>query len=521
MTGDKKSFYITTPIYYVNDKPHLGHAYTTISCDAMARFKRLDDYTVYFLTGTDEHGLKVKQAAEKAGVDPQTFTDEVSQHFRDILPVLNLSNNDFIRTTEARHKEACKALWNKLVENGEIYLDKYAGWYAVCDEQYYGEEELKDGPNGKKIAPSGAEVEWMEEESYFFRLSAWQDKLLAFYEANPNFVMPDTRYNEVKSFVKGGLKDLSVSRTTFDWGVPVPNAPGHVMYVWIDALTNYLTAIGYPNQDTPGFKEYWNSVIHVVGKDILRFHAVYWPAFLMAANIPAPQRVFAHGWWTVEGEKMSKSLGNAISPYTLVDKYGVDASRYFLLREVPFGSDGDFSQSQAYSRINSDLANGLGNLVQRTLSFIFKNAEATIPQAGDLTADDKALLNAAQKTMLDAARQEMDLQRYNRALEAIWDVVNQANVYIDGQAPWTLKKTDPERMKTVLYVLSEAIRCLGIIVQPFIPESAGKVLDQLAIPENERAFANITSTPLKAGTVIPQPAGIFPRLTDPDAEKVA
>lgn len=517
-SDNNKSFYITTPIYYVNDRPHLGHAYTTIACDVLARFKRLDGYDVKFLTGTDEHGLKVKQAAEKNDIDPQSFTDQVSQHFRDILPVLNLSNDDFIRTTEPRHKQACKALWETLVNNGEIYLDKYAGWYAVRDEQYYGEEELRDGPNGKKIAPSGAEVEWMEEESYFFRLSAWQDKLLEFYDKHPDFVMPESRYNEVKSFVKGGLKDLSVSRTTFDWGVPVPNAQGHVMYVWIDALTNYLTAIGYPDQNTQGFKEYWNNVIHVVGKDILRFHAVYWPAFLMAAKLPAPQRVFAHGWWTVEGEKMSKSLGNALSPYTLAETYGVDPLRYFLLREVPFGSDGDFSQSQAYARINSDLANGLGNLMQRTLSFVFKNTEAAIPAPNVLTKEDEELLQAAQKTMLQTARQELDLQRFNRALESIWNVVNMANVYIDSQAPWTLKKTDQQRMNTVLYVLCEVIRCLGIIVQPVIPASAEKMLDQLKIPANERAFVNIAQSQLKSGTVIDQPVGLFPRLIDPDAE---
>lgn len=511
MTSDNKKFYITTPIYYVNDRPHLGHTYTSVACDILARFKRLDGYDVKFLTGTDEHGLKIKQAAEKAGVAPQPFTDEVSQHFRDLLPVMNISNDDFIRTTEQRHKTACQALWNKLVEKGEIYLATYGGWYAVRDEMFYTEDEIKE-VDGKKIAiASGAPVEWMEEESYYFKLSAWQDKLLAFYDKNPDFVLPETRFNEVKSFVKGGLKDLSISRTTFDWGVPVPNAPKHIMYVWIDALTNYLTAVGYPNQDDPQFKSYWPNVMHMVGKDILRFHAVYWPAFLMAADLPPPKRVFAHGWWTIEGEKMSKSLGNAISPYDLVERYGVDAARFFLMREVPFGSDGDFSHTQATQRINSDLANGLGNLAQRTLSIIFKNNDAKIPQPGALTAEDEALLKSARQTMLDQTRKEMDVQRFHKALETIWSVVTAANVYIDAQAPWTVRKTDPARADTILYVLTDVIRCIALAAQPFMPESTKKLLDQLNVPADKRGFDQI-ATPIAPGTQIPQPAGIFPRL---------
>lgn len=509
MPADKKNYYITTPIYYVNDVPHLGHTYTTIACDVLARFKRLDGYHVRFMTGTDEHGLKVKQSAEKAGISPQAFTDKVSQNFRDLCGAMNFSNDDFIRTTEERHIAACQALWNELVKRGEIYLDKYAGWYAVRDEAYYAEDELRDGPNGKKIGPSGAEVEWMEEESYFFRLSAWGDKLLDFYAAHPDFVMPETRFNEVKSFVRGGLKDLSVSRTTFDWGVPVPGNDKHVMYVWIDALTNYLTVAGYPND----ISEFWPADLHMVGKDILRFHAVYWPAFLMAAGLEPPKRVFAHGWWTIEGEKMSKSVGNVISPYDLIQKYGVDASRFFVLREVPFGNDGDFSHANALARINSDLANGLGNLAQRTLSFIYKNCEATIPSPSDLTENDKALLQKAQAQMLPQVRVELDLQKFNKALEAIWDVVNAANVYIDVEAPWSLKKTDTVRMNTVLYVLCETIRCLAIMIQPIMPESAAKMLDQLKIGEDARTFDNLSSAhALKAGTVIDQPQGVFPRL---------
>lgn len=516
-----KSYYITTPIYYVNDKPHLGHAYTSIACDVLARFKRLDGYDVRFMTGTDEHGLKVKQAAEKAGIDPQSFTDQVSQNFRDLCPLLNYSNDDFIRTTEPRHIKACQQLWNTLVEKGDIYLGKYEGWYAVRDEAYYAEDELKDGPNGKKIAPSGAEVEWMVEESYFFKLSAWADRLLKFYADNPDFIQPEARANEVKRFVEGGLKDLSVSRTAFDWGVPVPGNDKHIMYVWIDALTNYLTVAGYPDAGSEDFKKFWPADIHMVGKDILRFHAVYWPAFLMAADIAPPKRVFAHGWWTIEGQKMSKSLGNVIAPADLVARYGVDGSRYFLLREVPFGNDGDFSHTNALNRINNDLANGLGNLAQRTLSFIFKNCEGKIPAPGDLTADDKALLEAAQSLMLQNARKELDQQRFNRALEAIWSVVDKANLYIDVQAPWTLKNTDTARMNTVLYVLTETIRCLALMIQPVVPDSAGKMLDQLAIPQDQRSFEYIAAAhAIKAGTSIPQPQGIFPRLADALQEAV-
>lgn len=514
MSDNKKSYYITTPIYYVNDVPHLGHTYTTIACDVLARFKRLDGYNVRFMTGTDEHGLKVKQSAEKAGISPQAFTDKVSQNFRDLCGVMNFSNDDFIRTTEERHIAACQALWNELVKRGEIYLDKYAGWYAVRDEAYYAEDELRDGPNGKKIGPSGAEVEWMEEESYFFRLSAWGDKLLDFYATNPDFVMPETRFNEVKSFVRGGLKDLSVSRTTFDWGVPVPGNEKHIMYVWIDALTNYLTVAGYPND----ISEYWPADVHMVGKDILRFHAVYWPAFLMAAGIAPPKRIFAHGWWTIEGEKMSKSVGNVIAPADLIARYGVDASRFFVLREVPFGNDGDFNHANALARINSDLANGLGNLAQRTLSFIYKNCEATIPTPSDLTENDKALLKKAQMDMLPAVRAELDVQKFHKAMDAIWDVVNAANAYIDVEAPWSLKKTDVVRMNTVLYVLCETIRCLAIMIQPVMPDSASKMLDQLKIGADARGFDTLVADKaLKAGTVIEQPQGIFPRLVEEKA----
>lgn len=510
---DKKNYYITTPIYYVNDKPHLGHAYTTIACDVAARHKRLDGFDVYFLTGTDEHGQKVQQAAEKNGIDPQAFTDQVSQNFRDLLPKLNTTNNDFIRTTEDRHIKSCQALWKKLVDSGNIYLDSYGGWYAVRDEAYYGEDELTDGPNGKKIAPSGAECEWVEEESYFFRLSQWGDKLLDFYTRNPDFIQPDTRRNEVISFVKGGLRDLSVSRTRLTWGVPVPDAPGHVMYVWIDALTNYITALGYPDEGADLFKKFWPADVHMVGKDILRFHAVYWPAFLMAADIAPPKKVFAHGWWTIEGQKMSKSLGNVIAPEDLVNTYGLDQSRYFLLREVPFGSDGDFSHDQAITRINADLANGLGNLAQRTLSMIAKNCDGKVPAHGDFTAEDKTLLKEAQELLVPSVRKEFDRYAFNRGLETIWKLVNAANAYIDVQAPWGLKKTDPARMATVLYVLAETIRCLGIIMQSVTPQAAAKMLDQVAVPMDKRTYAHISADEaLKPGTALPAPEGVFPRI---------
>lgn len=517
---EQKYFYITTPIYYVNDKPHLGHTYTTVACDTLARFKRLDGYNVKFLTGTDEHGLKIKQAAEKAGTDPQAFTDQVSQNFRDLVGLMNYSNDDFIRTTEDRHKRAVQALWNELVRRDEIYLDKYAGWYAVRDEAYYGEDELRDGPNGTKIAPSGAEVQWVEEESYFFRLSKWGDKLLEYFSAHPDFVMPEGRFNEVKSFIKSGLKDLSVSRTTFDWGVKVPNNEKHVMYVWIDALTNYITALGYPD-NTEDMKHLWPEAIHIVGKDILRFHAIYWPAFLMAADLPLPKRVFAHGWWTIEGEKMSKSLGNVIAPQDLVDRYGVDASRYFMLREVPFGSDGDFSHDQAINRINADLANGLGNLVQRTLSFIYKNCDATIhgPVQDKLTQDDAEFLSkSSMKFLYEQVEPYMNQQRFDRALEVIMQAVYAANAYIDKEAPWALKKTDIDRMNTVLYNLCISMKSIALLLQAFMPDSCAKILDQLSVPADERSFAFIGHE-IPSGTKIPEPKGIFPRIQT--AEKAA
>lgn len=512
--SERPRYYVTTPIYYVNDLPHIGHAYTTLACDVMARFKRLDGYDVKFLTGTDEHGQKVEKSAAAKGIDPQTFTDKVSQNFRDLAVFMEFTNDDFIRTTEDRHKAACQEMWKRLSDRGQIYLGSYAGWYAVRDEAFYGEDELTDGPDGKKIAPSGAEVDWVEEPSYFFKLSEWQDKLLEFYEANPDFILPKSRRNEVLSFVKGGLDDLSISRTTFNWGVPVPGDDKHIMYVWLDALTNYITATGFPDQEAPDYKRFWPADLHMVGKDILRFHAIFWPAFLMAADLPVPKRVFAHGWWTNEGQKISKSLGNVIDPIDLVHRYGLDQVRYFLLREVPFGNDGDFSHDAMVGRMNSELANEFGNLSQRVLSMIFKNCDAAIPAHGAFSDDDQAMLTEAHD-MLDKVRAQMDVQAFNEALATVWLVVRGANSYIDRQAPWALKKTDTDRMKTVLYVLAEVIRKIALIMQPVTPNACAKILDQLQVAQSARTFENYGNDDvLKPGTAIDKPEGVFPRFVD-------
>ncbi|WP_395829411.1 methionine--tRNA ligase [Elstera sp.] len=501
-------YYLTTPIYYVNDKPHIGHAYTTLACDVLARFLRLDGTKVHFLTGTDEHGQKVEKSAAAAGIEPKAFTDKVSQNFRDLAARMNFTNDDFIRTTEPRHYAACQALWTRLMEKGEIYLGAYEGWYAIRDEAYYAESELIETPTGKK-APTGADVEWVTEPSYFFRLSNWGEKLLEFYEANPDFIAPRSRRNEVLSFVKSGLQDLSVSRTSFSWGVPVPGDDKHIMYVWFDALTNYLSALGYPDETGALYQDFWPPALHMVGKDILRFHAVFWPAFLMAADLPVPGRVFAHGWWTNEGQKISKSLGNVIDPLVLIDTYGLDPVRYFLLREISFGNDGDFSHAQMVKRINTDLANDLGNLAQRVLSMIAKNCGGKVPTPGAFTEADHEMLNAA-AALHESVRASFLEQAFHRGLEAIWEVVVAANRYVDQQAPWTLRKTDFARMETVLYVLADVIRQLGLIVQPVMPASGEKLLDQVAIAPEARSFAHY-ATRLVPGTELPAPQGVFPR----------
>jgi methionyl-tRNA synthetase len=510
----KPKFYITTPIYYVNDVPHIGHAYTSVACDVLARWKRLDGFDVFFLTGTDEHGQKVEKAAGAAGLDPQAFTDRVSPAFREMARVMGISNDDFIRTTEPRHKAATAELWRRLEAAGEIYLGGYEGWYAVRDEAFYDESELTVRPDGSRIAPSGATVEWVVEPSFFFRLSAWQDRLLNFYETHPDFIGPATRRNEVLSFVRGGLKDLSISRTSFRWGIPVPGQPEHVMYVWVDALNNYVTATGWPDATAPR-AHFWPADLHMVGKDIVRFHAVYWPALLMAAGLEPPRRVFAHGWWTVEGEKMSKSLGNVIAPGELVAAYGLDPVRYFLLREVPFGSDGDFSRKALISRLNVELANDLGNLAQRSLSLIARNCAGRLPALGAPTEDDLGMLGAAQ-ALPDLLRAAFDHQAFNEALEEVFKLVRASNGYIDRQAPWALRKTDPARMASVLRVLVDVLRVIATVLQPVMPASMEKMLDQLGVPADARNLAAL-ARPLAPGIVLPPPLGVFPRHADEGA----
>jgi methionyl-tRNA synthetase len=509
-----RTCFVTTPIYYVNGSPHIGHAYTSIAADVMARFKRLDGFDVFFLTGTDEHGQKVEKAAADAGLSPQAFADRVSAEFRAMADAMGVSYDDYIRTTEDRHKAACTALWQRIEANGDIYLGHYEGWYAVRDEAFYDEAELTVRPDGSRVAPSGAPVEWVREPSYFFRLSAYQDRLLELYETRPEFAAPQSRRSEVTSFVKGGLRDLSVSRTTFNWGIPVPGAPGHVMYVWLDALTNYVSACGFPDPGAPRWK-YWPADVHFVGKDIIRFHAVYWPAFLMAAGLPLPRRVSSHGWWVVDGEKMSKSLGNVIAPAALAATYGLDQIRYFLLREKPFGGDGSMSHASIVSRINVELANDLGNLAQRTLSLIARNCGGLLPARGEATEDDAALLAQAD-ALLDAVRAHIDRQTFSEALEEIWKVIRAANGYIDRQAPWALNKTDKVRMGIVLRVLVDTVRVVATLLQPFMPGAMARMLDQLGVPAEPRDFASL-ATPLADGTPLPPPAGVFPRFVEPAA----
>ena len=510
MSADRP-YFVTTPIYYVNDVPHLGHAYTTVVCDVLARFMRLDGRRVKFLTGSDEHGEKVERSAQALGLTPQEFCDRISPAWRDMTQLLNISNDDFIRTTEERHIRGVQALWQELERRGEIYLGRFAGWYSVRDEAFYAESELVDGK-----APTGAEVEWLEEDNYFFRLSAWQDRLLAFYDANPEAIAPRSRRNEVISFVKSGLNDLSISRTSFSWGIPVPGNPAHVIYVWFDALINYITAIGYPEVENSDYSAFWPAELHMVGKDILRFHTVYWHAFLMAAGLEPPRRVFAHGWWTVEGQKMSKSLGNFIAPKELVDRYGLDPLRYFLLRELPFGSDGDFSHRAVVGRLNGDLANDFGNLAQRVLAMINRNCAASVPRPGPVAEADERLLGEVRGLLSRVRPLIAEQQAFHLALETIWRVVAEANRYVDEQAPWALRRTDPARMGAVLYTLAEVLRHLAIVTQPFVPDAAAVLLDQLAVPLEARRFADLADK-LPPGRPLPAPSGIFPRYVEAEA----
>jgi methionyl-tRNA synthetase len=509
-----QSCYITTPIYYVNGDPHIGHAYTSIAADVMARFKRLDGYDVFFLTGTDEHGQKVEQAAAAAGVDPQTFVDGISANFRAMSDAMGVSYDDWMRTTQERHKVSCAELWRRIAANGDLYLGEYQGWYAVRDEAFYDEAELTVRPDGSRVAPSGAPVEWVREPSYFFRLSAYQDRLLKHYEDNPEFIAPLGSRNEVSSFVRGGLNDLSVSRTTFSWGIPVPDAPGHVMYVWLDALNNYVTGCGFPDTTAERW-HYWPADVHFVGKEITRFHAVYWPAFLMSAGLPVPKRVSANGWWLVEGEKMSKSLGNVLDPRDLVRTYGLDQVRYYLLREKPFGGDGSITYRGIATRINVELANDLGNLAQRTLSLVARNCSGALPARGAVTEDDAALLAAA-AALPDLMRANIDRQTFHEALEEAWKVIRAANGYIDRQAPWALNKTDRVRMGEVLRVLVDAIRVVATLLQPVMPGAMGRMLDQLGVGPDARGFSALL-IPLPDAQTLPPPQGVFPRYVEPAA----
>ena len=510
------TFYITTPIFYVNGSPHIGHAYTAVAADVVARFMRLDGIDTYFLSGTDEHGQKVERAAADAGLAPQDLTDRVSAEFANMLTVLDISNDDFIRTTQPRHKAGAVALWKKLAASGDIYLGHYEGWYAVRDEDFYAEADLVTLADGTRLAPTGAPVAWVKEPNYLFRLSAYQDRLLAHYEAHPDFVGPPGKRNEMLSFIRGGLKDLSVSRSSFRWGVPVPGDPDHVMYVWLDALANYITALGYPDETGPLWR-FWPADLHLVGKDIQRFHAIYWPAFLMAAGLPLPKRIFAHGWWTIDGAKMSKSVGNVVEPADLAAKFGVDATRFFLLREVPFGNDGDFSRRALVGRLNTDLANGIGNLAQRTLTLVAKNCSGTLPDAGPRTGADDALL-AMVAGLAGRMRLLVERQALHEALEEAWRVVRAADGYIDQMAPWSLRKTDVVRMGHVLRVLAELLRVLGVVLQPFMPGTMARLLDQLGVPAEERRLVAL-EVPMRNGVVLPAPQGLFPRLVEDDEAK--
>ncbi|MFD3706960.1 methionine--tRNA ligase [Nocardia sp. NPDC058658] len=514
--AEAPAFYVTTAIAYPNGVPHMGHAYEYISTDAIARFKRLDGYDVFFMTGTDEHGQKMQQTAATEGIPVQELAARNSDVFEAMDKALDISYDRFIRTTDDDHMAASVAIWERMLANGDIYLDNYSGWYSVRDEAFYNEDETTLLPDGtRESTETKTPVTWSEESNYFFKLSEYQDKLLALYEERPEFIAPSTRRNEIVSYVKSGLKDLSISRTTFDWGVPVPGAPEHVMYVWVDALTNYLTGVGFPNTDSTAFKKFWPANLHIIGKDITKFHTVYWPAFLMSAGIELPGRVFVHGFLYNKGEKMSKSTGNVVDPLELVQKYGLDQVRFFLLREISYGQDGSYSNDAIAGRINADLANEFGNLVQRSLTMVNKNCDAKSPTPGEFTDEDRALLDRA-NGLLAKCRTEFDAQQMHLALEAIWLTLGETNRYFSANAPWALRKSgtveDLARMATVLYVTLEVIRIVAILVQPVMPGSAAKILDLLA--QEGRTFADI-ATPLVSGVDLPTPEPIFPRYLEP------
>jgi len=506
-----KSFYVTTPIYYVNDVPHIGHAYTTIAADVIARFNRLQGNNVFFLTGTDEHGQKIERTAESNGEKPIELADRVVERFQNLSDALNITNDDFIRTTEKRHKSAVEEIFRRIEESGDIYLSEYEGWYDVRNEAFITEtqyEEIMGLPEEKRPT-----IEKVKEESYFFRLSKYQDPLLEYYKEHPEFVQPNYRLNEVTRFVEGGLKDLSVSRTTFTWGIPVPGNSKHVIYVWFDALTNYLTGVGFPS-DERMFNENWPADVHLVGKDILRFHAVYWPAFLMSAGLPLPKKVFAHGWWTVEGEKMSKSVGNVVDPYQVVEEFGADVFRYFLLREIPFGQDGDFSKNAIIARVNGELANGLGNLVSRTLGMIEKYFDAVVPEPGGLKMEDESVRDKALST-IELVENEMNEIAFHKALVSLWDFIGDVNKYVDESAPWTLaKEKNEERLGTVLWTIVQAIGAVTILIYPFMPESAEKIWERLGCPQpiNSKLLSDAKEWGIvKPGQTVKKGQSLFPR----------
>ncbi len=514
MSSDKR-FYITTAISYPNGVPHIGHAYELIATDAIARYKRLDGYDVLFLTGTDEHGIKMLQTARDLGISASELANTNTPEFERMAQVLDASNDDFVRTTEPRHRVASQEIWRRMRENDDIYKGSYAGWYSVRDEAYYDEKEVVRGEDGVCIGPQGTPVEWVEEESYFFRLSAYQDRLLKHYADNPGFIGPDSCRNEVVSFVKGGLNDLSISRTTFDWGIPVPDDRDHVMYVWVDALTNYLTGAGWPDNDGDQSSP-WPADVHMIGKDIIRFHSVYWPAFLMSAGVELPKRIYGHGFLFNRGEKMSKSVGNVVDPFALAQGFGVDQIRYFFLREIPFGNDGNYSHEAIVNRVNADLANDLGNLAQRSLSMIAKNCQGRVPEPGQPSSDDRVILDLAYG-LVDATRPHIDNLAIHKALEDIWRVVAEANRYFASQEPWSLKKTDPARMASVLHTTAEVVRVIAIMVQPFMPGSASRLLDLVAVGTDARKFTNACAqSVLAAGVELPKPEGVFPRYIEPE-----
>jgi methionyl-tRNA synthetase len=478
---------------------------------------RLEGYDVLFLTGTDEHGMKMLQTATKEKLAPGELLERNVPRFKAMVERLDCSNDEFIRTTEERHHRASIGIWQRMEAAGDIYLDKYSGWYSVRDEAYYDANETRLNEDGERVGPQGTPVEWVEEESYFFRLSAYQERLLDLYARHPDYVLPKERLNEVVSFVRGGLQDLSISRTTFDWGIKVPGNPKHVMYVWVDALTNYITAVGYPDVDSQKFRRYWPADLHVIGKDIVRFHAVYWPAFLLSAGVEVPRRIFSHGFLFNRGEKMSKSVGNVIDPFALADAYGVDQLRYFFLREVPFGQDGNYSHEAIVNRINADLANDLGNLAQRSLSMVARQLGGVLPKPGPLSGSDQEILAAADG-MMNKAREAMKTQQLHQVLNAVWAVIAQANRYFAGEAPWALANTDRVRQGTVLYITAEVLRQVAILSAPFMPASASKLLDFLAVPAGERQFCDIGGARrIQPGTTLPAPSAVFPRYVESEA----